>query len=53
MPRAKGKTMRTRAKGRARRHGLTAKDFKRKGLRRRWLIHQLAGSNGYRDTDLP
>jgi hypothetical protein len=53
MPRAKGKTMRTRAKARARRHGLTARAFKRKGLRRRWLVHQLAGANGYKDTDLP
>jgi hypothetical protein len=41
------------AKKRAKRHGTTAKDFKRKGLRRRWLVHQLAGHNGYKNTDLP
>jgi hypothetical protein len=40
-------------KKRAKRHGTTAKAYSRKGLRRRWLVHQQAGYNGYANTDLP
>jgi hypothetical protein len=50
MPRAAGKTLRVKALARAKRHGLTAKGGSRMGKRRRWLVHQLAGVNGYRDT---
>lgn len=56
MPRRKGKTMETRAKARARRHGIKCKPPSkrgRRGLRRRWLVHQLAGMDGYKNTDLP
>jgi hypothetical protein len=42
-----GRSYRKIAQKRAKRHGTTAKEFKRKGLRRRWLAHQLAGDNGY------
>lgn len=45
-----GKSYQKMAQSRARRHGKTAKAYKRKGLRRRWLSHQLAGEKGYANT---
>jgi hypothetical protein len=47
-----GRSYRRIAQKRARRHGTTAKAYKRKGLRRRWLAHQLAGEKGY-SSSLP
>lgn len=47
-----GNNLRRIALKRAKRHGSSAKMYKRKGLRRRWLAHQLAGDKGYSNTDL-
>jgi len=49
----KSSTLRKRARARQKRHGSTAKQYKRAGLRRRWLSHQLAGDKGYSNTDTP
>lgn len=50
-----GRSLRKIAVKRRRRHGLVvvAAISNRRGKRRRWLVHQLAGEHGYRDTDLP
>lgn len=46
-----GKNLAKYGKARAKRHGLTVKEGKRKGEPRRWLKHQLAGDRGYSNTE--